>query len=955
MTARHRSDTRSRLRHLALTLVAGALLVHLAGCSCSAEPDLLPPIDLPEPSSPWCEPVERATVRGSGVTVIYSGTIDVGGVGDSIAHGDFDGDTWPDLALGAPRSRTDGRDEAGAVVVCWGAENTQAGAPAGSGWFDLDGCSAYAVTGLGVDWHWGAELAALPTSDGHALVVAAPGRPVGQESWAEVDGLVFRDDGTGRREVDTGRSWVLRSELPFGGDADVRYGSALAVADIDDDDISELAIGVPGYDQVDNSGGTVVNAGAVEVFWGIGAPLGGAPPFDTSIGGQVRLGPESLAPDVGVGKSLAFGHFDHDRNLSLAIGGGLAGSMPGGVAFSPAASTWVPSDDFLPLTAELSLEVGPTDAVPPGPAGEVAWDIGPGDYLSHVDDRYAHDLAVVRFDDAILPDIEQYRDPPRDMLVVGAPGAAMDVDGNTTLEADVGVVCLVRRVDELSEVHQWCEDGTRINEQGVLTGIELQRGRELGYSVDASFHLPVPGRFAAWTESFEVAAGAPGWDSGTGPGSLSDVGASVLLSFRLPAFALVGDWLVWDENAGEDGDWVVGEEDVDIRDLEPPEPRHWTSTYRGTDPGYGADARFGQALASADLDSLGNDDLVIGVPGDGRGGAWLGKTDFPGPLSAESGYYHLDFEVPEPTEEDPFPWNDAWFGSSADLLVLHVVGSGVGSGQDDQPAVSLWSETNHVLTLSYGMNGDGEVPPPDHTGWNWIDDLHSCMEFPLNSVSLRPGMGDILFLHDVSWDPDEFAWTGCGPSVPGPFTPAGSWPDYTGTVRSDALDCDPDDAGTVDYTIAVGAPKPRRTYDLDPMQRCGYPPEAEDFPTVSFDKENVMSPATIPGELASGGVPPVTLTLPAGNVLNAAFSGVDLLGYTVEIDESAEIVFTVDFPSGSEATLSWDLQPPAADAVTVLDSNGDKAGLLIWLAPNQAPIEDLSWTLTRSSVLPVCE
>ena len=178
-------NTAHRLQSVLLAVAASAAVQVLSGCSCNSSLEPLDEIPLPEPNDPWCEPVEWAVVDGgSASNGGEASTIVLRRVGSSISHGDFDGDGWFDIAFGAPLSETDGRTEAGAVVICWGQEETGGGAPPGAGWFNLDGCTAYAVTGLDAGWRWGAELAALPTSKGHTLVVAAPGRPVGQESWA---------------------------------------------------------------------------------------------------------------------------------------------------------------------------------------------------------------------------------------------------------------------------------------------------------------------------------------------------------------------------------------------------------------------------------------------------------------------------------------------------------------------------------------------------------------------------------------------------------------------------------------------------------------------------------------------------------------------------------------------------------------------------------------------------
>ncbi len=257
----------------------------------------------------------------------------------------------------------------------------------------------------------------------------------------------------------------------------------------------------------------------------------------------------------------------------------------------------------------------------------------------------------------------------------------------------------------------------------------------------------------------------------------------------------------------------------------------------------------------------------------------------------------------------------------------------------DQPAISLWSETNHVLTLSFGINADGVVPPqtPGQGG------THGCLEFPLNAISLRPGIDDVLYLDDVSWDPDDLDFSTCGPAY------NGNWPDYTGHIRDDELRCDPDDDGSTDYVIPVGAPKANRIYDLEPMSRCGYAPEAENFPSVNFDRESILSPATIPGEFTTP--PTIQLAMSANAVLSAAISQMDFLGYQLDGLDASELTMTFDFPDPATATVAWDLLLDG----TILDPQGNKIESEFWIALNQAPVSDLFWAFGRASQSPVCE
>ncbi|QGZ47298.1 hypothetical protein GPZ77_01740 [Streptomyces sp. QHH-9511] len=235
------------------------------------------------------------------LTFIEQGTVDVPGdnemgdlFGTSLATGDFNGDSFDDLAIGAPGEAVGTSFEAGRVTVLYGGANglTAAGAQSFDGTvagaaepFDHFGASlaaanlrgdgrddlAVLASGeylTGVDGAWGAALvlkgqatgldSVAPTvinvnhtgTTGHLRTVTA-----GHFQGSTYAGLAFFADqekgaapfsgavvvaSGGSSEVSATALTHLTSETPY---ADAYWGGALAAGDIDGDGTDELAVG----------------------------------------------------------------------------------------------------------------------------------------------------------------------------------------------------------------------------------------------------------------------------------------------------------------------------------------------------------------------------------------------------------------------------------------------------------------------------------------------------------------------------------------------------------------------------------------------------------------------------------------------------------------------------------------------------------------------------------------
>jgi hypothetical protein len=238
-----------------------------------------------------------------------AGLPDVGEDGDqfgsALTAGDFDGDGFDDLAIGAP-----GEDDTGAVLVVYGSPTT----------LDFSRHWYIRQEEIGEDVEPGDRFGAVLTAgdfdgDGYEdLAVGAPGEN-GTDGVPDDMGMVAVVEGT---QLGLTQFFVsLLYEHLLGGalEAGDRLGNALEAADFDGDGVEDLAIGIPGQAFLSNDAGTVA---VVHGLPGQGLPG----PWQRLRPGSYPSGliDDSAHNSPMYGWSLAAGDFDANGLPDLAIG-----------------------------------------------------------------------------------------------------------------------------------------------------------------------------------------------------------------------------------------------------------------------------------------------------------------------------------------------------------------------------------------------------------------------------------------------------------------------------------------------------------------------------------------------------------------------------------------------------------------------------------------------------------
>ena len=240
------------------------------------------------------------------------------GFGFALASGDFNGDTFADLAVGAPGEGVGTAAAAGAVNVLYGSATGLTGT--GSQLFTQVGGAAEAGDEFGAalaagdfnsdtfaDLAAGAPREGLLSNNQHGAFSVLPGSATGLTGTG---GQLFTQETPG---------------VPGNAEVGDEFGFALATGDFNGDTFADVAAGTP-FEEVTGA----ADAGAVNVLYGSATGLTGTgSQLFSQVGGAVEPGDE-------FGFALAAGDFNSDTFADLAAGAPFedVGSTPDAGAVS---------------------------------------------------------------------------------------------------------------------------------------------------------------------------------------------------------------------------------------------------------------------------------------------------------------------------------------------------------------------------------------------------------------------------------------------------------------------------------------------------------------------------------------------------------------------------------------------------------------------------------------------
>ena len=299
--------------------------------------------------------------------------------GAALAVGDFNNDSFPDLAIGVPGESVDGIPGAGAVNVLYG---SAAGldTPGDQFWTqNTEGIKGDAEVGD----NFGAALAVgnFDGDDFDDLAIGVPDETIDSAVDAGAVNVIYGSELGLDSPGD--QFWTQGTEglkgVPQFQD---RFGTSLATGDFNNDNRDDLAIGVPG-ESIDGA----IAAGAINVMLGTAAGLD--TPGDLFLHQGVDGIDGAVEENDQFGFALAAGNFDGDAFTDLAIG--LPGDTIGG-QFEAGAANVIYGDDLGFDLSRTQLWTQDTPGIKgiPFDNDNFAFALASGDF----DGDTRHDLAI---------------------------------------------------------------------------------------------------------------------------------------------------------------------------------------------------------------------------------------------------------------------------------------------------------------------------------------------------------------------------------------------------------------------------------------------------------------------------------------------------------------------------------------------------------------------------------
>jgi FG-GAP repeat protein len=234
--------------------------------------------------------------------------------GAALAAGDFDGDGFDDLAIGAPnetlKDKTEKKD-AGNVTILYGSGSGLRGT--GSQQFSQGTAGLFGDIESGD--RFGNALASgnVNDDDFDDLAIGVPGEDIGPKGSSGAVAVLL---GTSRRLVPTTDSQAFTQAdkgVPGVSESGDRFGEALAVGDIDEDGNDDLIVGAPG-----EMVGAATSAGAITILFGSddGTSTTGAQLITQATKGV----PSEVERNDRFGEAIAAGDVDGDGADEVVVG-----------------------------------------------------------------------------------------------------------------------------------------------------------------------------------------------------------------------------------------------------------------------------------------------------------------------------------------------------------------------------------------------------------------------------------------------------------------------------------------------------------------------------------------------------------------------------------------------------------------------------------------------------------
>jgi hypothetical protein len=241
---------------------------------------------------------------------VFGGAEPEDGFGSALGVGDFNNDTFADLAIGVPSEGIGGASQAGAINVLYGSA-ARLTATGNQQFFQGNG-GIGGVAEVGDAFGFVVTGGDFNNDSFDDLAIGVPFENVG--TVVDAGGINVLYGSAGRLTATGNQQWLQGS----GGVAGVAeendfFGSALAAGDFDNDTFVDLAISAP-FEDV----GSVLDAGAINVLYGSTARLTatGNQQFFQGSGGVIGVAEDG---DL-FGFALAAGDFNNNGFDDLAIG-----------------------------------------------------------------------------------------------------------------------------------------------------------------------------------------------------------------------------------------------------------------------------------------------------------------------------------------------------------------------------------------------------------------------------------------------------------------------------------------------------------------------------------------------------------------------------------------------------------------------------------------------------------